>query len=163
MRTDPYDAAFLIEQSIAPPLVARRLFTIEPFLYASPELLKRCQIPVDPQDLHNLPCIALERLGKHWVLIREGRQVMLEIQPAYTFSSVELCREFALAGLGITMLRRQLAADDEKTGKLVRVLPEWMGLKHDLKLVTAPGQLPGRVRLFVEHMLASYSFFKDAI
>ena len=48
MRTDPFDVAFLIDSAIAPPLVARRLFTIEPYLYASPEFLKRFPIPSIP-------------------------------------------------------------------------------------------------------------------
>lgn len=163
MRTDPYDVAFLIDQAVAPPLIARKMLTIEPFLYASPKLFQRFRIPIEPNDLHDIPCIVLERLGYHWVLNKDGYQVKLEIQPAYTFSSVDLCREFALAGLGVTMLRKQLATEDEKMGRLVRVLPEWMAPKHDLKLVTAPGQLPKRIRLFVEHMLGCYSSFQDTM
>jgi Transcriptional regulator len=157
MRTEPYDVAFLIELSIAAPLITRRLLTIQPFLYASPELFKRYTKPVEPQDLHDLPCIVLERFGRQWVLEKAGRQVMLEIQPAYTFSSVDLCLDFALAGHGVAMLRDGLAAPDEKAGRLVRLLPEWKGFKHDVKLVTAPGQLPQRVRLFLEHIQTCYS------
>ena len=61
------------------------------------------------------------------------------------------------------MLRKQLGAADEQAGRLVRLLPGWTGLKHDLKLVTAPGQLPARVRLFVDHVQASYASHQDSV
>ena len=156
MRTDPYDVAFLIDPAIAPPLVARKLFTIEPQLYASPELFKRYPLPSSPDDLHALPCISLGRFGDQWTLDNGSRRVTVEIRPAFTFSAVDLCREFALAGHGVAMLRTVLVAPYEESGRLVRVLPDWSGPKHDLNLVTGPGQLPARVRLFLEYMQKHY-------
>lgn len=152
MRTDPYDVAFLIGPSIAAPLIARKMFTIEPFLYASPDLFKRYPQPVTPQDLYTIPCITLDRVGNRWTLSRGERHVTLEIEPRYRFSSSEICREFAVAGHGIAMLRASLALPDEKAGRLVRVLPEWSGFRHDLHLVTGPGQLPQRIRSFIDHV-----------
>ncbi|KHK00215.1 Transcriptional regulator, LysR family [Desulfovibrio sp. TomC] len=158
MRIDPYDVAFLIGPSIAPPLVARKLLTIEPFLYASPELFKHHPMPMEPKDLYRLPCIVLERFGHRWPMHNGNRQVIVDIEPQYTFSSVEMCRDFALAGHGIALLRDRLAAPDETAGRLVRVLPQWSGgLEHDVYLVTGPGQLPQRVRLFVDHIQANYA------
>ena len=158
MRIDPYDVAFLIGPSIAPPLVARKLLTIEPFLYASPELFKRYPMPMEPKDLHRLPCIVLERFGHRWPMHNGDRQVIVDIEPKYTFSSVEMCRDFALAGHGIALLRDRLAAPDETAGRLVRVLPQWSGgFEHDVYLVTGPGQLPQRLRLFVDHIQANYA------
>ncbi len=160
MRTDPYDVAFLIGPSIAPPLVARKLLTVEPFLYASPELFKRHPLPVEPNDLHQLPCIVLERFGPRWPMHNGKQQVIVEIQPKYTFSSVEMCYDFVLAGRGIALLRGVEAEPDEKAGRLVRVLPEWSGgFEHDVYLVTAAGQLPQRIRLFVDHIQALYASF----
>jgi len=158
MRIDPYDVAFLIGPSIAPPLVARKLLTIEPFLYASPELFKHHPVPVEPKDLYRLPCIVLERFGNRWPMHNGNQQVIVDIEPKYTFSSVEMCRDFALAGHGIALLRDRLAAPDETAGRLLRVLPQWSGgFEHDVYLVTGPGQLPQRVRLFVDHIQANYA------
>ena len=158
MRTDPYDVAFLIGPSIAQPLVARKLMTIQPFLYASREFFERHAMPVEPKDLHRLPCIVLKRFGRRWPMHNGERQVVVDIKPRYTFSSVEMCRDFALAGHGVALLRGLLAAPDESAGRLVRVLPEWSGgFEHDVSLVTGSGQLPRRVRLFVEHIQALYA------
>ena len=158
MRTDPYDVAFLIGPSILPPLIARKLMTIKPFLYASPELLKRHFVPREPKDLNQLPCIVLQRFGPRWPMHNGNRQITVEVQPKYSFSSVEMCRDFALAGHAVAMLHEGLADPDEKAGRLVRLLPDWSaGFVHDVNLVTGSSQLPLRVRMFVEHML-SYSY-----
>ncbi len=159
LRTDPYDIAFLIGPSIASPLVVRKLLTIEPVLYASPLLFERYPQPVEPKDLYKVPCIVLGRFGNRWTMSNGSRQETLELQPQYTFSSHELCREFAVAGHGIALLRDVFAAPDEKAGHLVRVLPEWCdSFKHDVYLVTGPGQLPQRVRCFIDHIQALRPF-----
>lgn len=49
LRTAPYDVAFLIGPSIAPPLIARKLLRIEPFIYASPQLLNAIPCLPSPQ------------------------------------------------------------------------------------------------------------------
>ncbi|GAB6037562.1 LysR family transcriptional regulator [Fundidesulfovibrio butyratiphilus] len=154
MRTDPYDVAFLIGPFIAPSLIARKLLTIEPFLYASPKLFERYPMPEEPGDLHKLPCIVLQRFGWRWPMHNGDRHVTVEVQPRYSFSSVEMCRDFVLAGHGVAMLRELRAGPDEKAGRLVRLLPDWSGgFVHDVCLVVGASQLPRRVRLFVDHVV----------
>ncbi len=158
MRTDPYDVGFLISPFIPPPLVARKLLTIEPFLFASPVFLERYPLPREPKDLLQLPCIVLERFGRRWPMHNGKRQVTIDVEPRYLFSSVELCRDFALAGHGVALLRGVMVASDEKEGRLVRILPEWSGgFEHDVSLVTSSGQLPRRIRLFVDHIQKMFS------
>ncbi len=155
MRTDPYDVAFLIGSSVAPHLVARKLLTVEPYLYASPRLLERYAVPEKPEDLYQMPCIVLERFGRRWPMHNGDRHVTLEMRPRYTFSSAEMCREFALAGHGVALIRDVQVREDEAAGRLVRLLPAWAGgFAHTVSLVTGSGQLPKRVRLFVDHMLS---------
>lgn len=157
LRTAPYDVAILIGPAIAQPLVARKIITVEPFLYASPELLERHPMPREPKDLLRLPCIVLEHFGRRWPMRKGKRQVVVEVQAHYTFSSVEVCRDFALAGLGVALLRGLVVEPDEQAGRLVRLLPEWSGgFGHDVSIVTGPGQLPRRVRLFVDHIKAIF-------
>lgn len=158
LRTEPYDVAFLIGPSIAPPLVARRLLRIEPFIYASPEFLERYPMPVVPEDLYQLPCIVLERFGRRWPMFNGKRQITIKIQPKYTFSSIGICIDFALAGHGLALIRRQEATPFEKEGRLVKVLPDWCrGFEHDVHAVTGSSQLPQRVRLFLNHIQGAYN------
>lgn len=157
LRTEPYDVAFLIGPAIAPPLIARRLLRIVPFIYASPKLFERYPMPDAPEDLQQIPCIALERFGSRWPMFNGKRQVTIQIQPKYTFSSVDICRDFALAGHGLTLIRRQEAEPYEKSGRLIKVLPEWSGgFEHDVHVVTGSTQLPQRIRLFLDHIQEFY-------
>ena len=153
----PYDVAFLIGPVANPELVARKLFTIDPYLYASPALFERWPMPVVPEDIHKLPCIGLDRFGNTWTLTKGETEATLVIQPRFTFSSSGLCREFAVAGHGVAMLRSALAESDEKSGALIRLLPEWRGPVHDMYMVTGPGQLPRRIRLFMDYMLHAFA------
>ncbi|WP_316897147.1 LysR family transcriptional regulator [Pseudodesulfovibrio indicus] len=154
MRTDPYDVAFLIGSNIAPSLVARKLVTIEPHLYAAPSLLERYPLPREPGDLSGLPCIVLQRFGCRWPMHNGERQVFVEVQPQYSFSSVGVCLDFTLAGHGVGMIRGRDAESAEQSGRLVRVLPDWSGgFVHDVSMVTGSSQLPRRVRLFMDHIL----------
>lgn len=158
MRTDPYDVAFLIGPSIAEPLVARKLMTIEPFLYAAPSLFDRYPVPVEPTDLHKVPCIVLQRFGRRWAMHNNQRHVTIEVEPHYSFSSVDMCLDFALAGHGIMLLRRQEGEPHEKAGRLVKVLPEWSGgFEHDVHMVTGSTEHPRRLRLFLDHIRDFYT------
>lgn len=158
MRTDPFDVAFVTGVPIAPALVARKLMTINPFLYASPKLLERYPLPEEPTDLHRLPCIVLQRFGRRWPMHNGSRQVTVEVEPQYSFSSVEMCRDFLLAGHGVAMIRKERAEADEQAGRLVRLLPDWSGgFVHDVNLVMGSSELPQRVRLFVDHVLSRFS------
>lgn len=71
---------------------------------------------------------------------------------AHILCNVSLCLEFALAGHGVAMLRKNMAAPEEKRGRLVRLLPEWNGPHHDLYTVTPAGQKPERVRIFADYL-----------
>ncbi|ABB39287.2 transcriptional regulator, LysR family [Oleidesulfovibrio alaskensis G20] len=158
MRTAPFDVAFVTGNAIAPALVTRKLLTIEPFLYASPLLLERYPMPREPDDLHRMPCIVLQRFGGRWPMHNGSRQVTVDVVPRYSFSSVEMCRDFLLAGHGVALLRKERARPDEKAGRLVRLLPDWSGgFVHDVNLVMGSRQLPMRVRLFVDHVLAQFA------
>ena len=163
IRKDPYDVVFSVSPFADPSLVARKIFTIDIFLYASPTLFEKFPVPACPQDLLGLPCIILERFGNQWPLRDGSREVTLSVRQRHRFSSVELCHEFVRAGHGVAFLRQGLAARDEKSGRLVRLLPDWRGPEHYLYMITGPKELSRRVRLFVDHMKEHFAHVsKDA-
>lgn len=144
-------------------LIARKIFTISPRVYAAPSLLKTCPLPEKPEDLLAMPCIRLNRSENAWVLCNGERTETLHFQPAFQFSSIFLCNEFALAGRGVAMLRRGFAEPHVRAGTLVRLLPEWTGPEHAYYLVRIPGQIPKRVRLVIDYLVAHFERIdKDA-
>ena len=138
------------------PLVARKIFTISPGIYAAPLLLKAYPPPTKPEELLAMPCIRLNRSGNSWGLSNGTRTITLHFQPAFQFSSISLCNEFALAGRGVAMLRRGFAEPRVREGSLVRLLPEWTGPEHAYYLVRMPGQIPQRVRLVIDYIIAHF-------
>lgn len=151
--TEPYDIDLRESPLVESGLSARKLLTIDPGIYASPALLKRCPMPQTPQDILGMPSIVLERIGNIWPLSRGNERQTLHIRPAYSFSSITMCREFALAGRGVFLFRKDSAALDESGGRLVRLLPEWSGPVHKLYIVMPGGQLPRRISVFVDYLV----------
>ena len=137
-------------------LVARKVFVITLGLYAAPSLLKKYTAPGKPEDVLAMPCIRLARSGGAWVLNDGARTAPLPVRPAFQSSSISLCNEFALSGRGVAMLRRDFAEPHVRSGALVRLLPEWSGPSHDYYLLRTPGQIPKRVRLVFDHLIAHF-------
>lgn len=133
--------------------VARKMFTVAPVLYGPPRIVHACGCPKKPEDIPVFPCISLARTGNSWVFTKGRTQKIITVAPQYTFSSIAICHEFAVAGHGITMLRKNIAEENERDGSLVRLLPEWSGMHHDMYIITPQRQIPRRVRLFVEFIL----------
>jgi len=138
-------------------LVAKKLFTLRPAVYASPKLLKKYPVPATPQDLCNMPCIALSRFGRVWEL-RQGEKIsVVYTSPKFTVSSALLVQEFVLGGHGVGLLREDVVASHEESGQLVRLLPQWKGPEHDLFIIVGGSQVPRRVQVFVDYMLKHFS------
>lgn len=155
--SEPYDVVFGIGPLPDSSLIAKRIFTVFPAVFASPKLLERYSPPEDPQDLCAMPCIALSRFGNLWELRRNGKISVVHTTPRFTVSSALLVREFALGGHGVGLLRKELAAPYEESGQLVRLLPQWNGPDHDMFVIVGGSQVPRRVQVFVEYMLKFFS------
>lgn len=150
---DPYDIYIRLGLMADPSCIARKMYAVAPVVYASPQLLDAHGTPEQPEDILSFPCISLARTGNDWVLCKGDCKKTITVTPAHTFSSILLCHEFALAGHGITMLRKHIAAHDEQEGNLVHVLSDWCGLQHNLYIITGKRQIPQRVRLAVDFLM----------
>lgn len=152
LLTEPYDVDFRNGPLTDSSLKARKVITFETYLYAAPKLLEVYQTPSHPDELRTMPYISLNRVGAFLDLFRGAEHVAVQTRPVHSFGSVSLVQEFAVAGHGVCMLRSHTAYRDEQAGRLIRLLPEWTGRKHDVFMVMAPGKMPRRVRIFVDYM-----------
>ena len=152
LLTEPYDVDFRNGPLTDSSLKARKVITFETYLYAAPKLLEVYQAPSHPDELHTMPYISLNRVGALLDLFRGTEHVDVQMRPAHSFGSISLVREFTVAGHGVSMLRSHTAYRDEQAGRLIRLLPEWTGRKHDVFMVMAPGKMLRRVRIFLDYM-----------
>lgn len=153
LLTDPYDLDIRVGSEMPDSsLVARRLGQARPALYAAPALLAGRPAPGRPADLAQIPAVTVASAGEQLSLSREGRSEAVKLRVAHQFTCGCACLEFALAGLGLTLLSPRQAEPHLKSGALVRLLADWSLPAEDVYLVSASSRVPKRVRLFMEHL-----------
>lgn len=156
LLTEPYDVDIRFGPLADSNLVVRKIYTIRPGVYASPQLLRKFPAPAAPEDLANMPCIFLAGHANTWKLFNGQQQAQVTVRrPAHIVNSVKIWSDFALAGLGVGLLGSVEAARHEKNGALLRLLPEWSAAPIEMYLILANKQLPQRLRLLVDY-LADY-------
>lgn len=145
---------------------AQRLVDVEQVLVASPQFLARAGTPQSPRDILAQPCITQRQLAGpvEWRLYRGDEVVALNVQGWLGTSSATLVERAAADGLGIARISSWVARESLRSGRLVRVLPEWSC--HDpreedvgLHVVYAQGagvDIPLKSRVFVD-------FVKEAV
>jgi len=132
-------------------LVARKIGTLQVELYASPAYAERARLPSN-----------LSELGRHKIVAvgaRDGK-ISWELEGPRGAESVELacrigCDDYGfvratlVAGGGIGLIPRMIAASEVATGRLVRVLPEY-GVSGAALYVIYPSarQVPTKVTVF---------------
>lgn len=123
---EPYDVAVYIGVPRNEHLPVRRLKDLSRGVYASPTYLEQNGVPQTPSDLLHHQCIALENQlteGIWSFFTPEGD--MSTVAPRMTSTDILVVHEMVTAGLGLGIFTHVLAAAGERSGRLVRVLPEW--------------------------------------
>lgn len=136
-------------------MIVRQLGVAQVVLCASPAYLARAGRPEQPEDLSRHSCLNFshEYLRHHWH-VNTGNGVMdVPIISKFVSNSGVLLRELALAGMGIAMRPSYTLGDDLRSGKLVRVLPEFdMGQVVISMVYPSRRLLSAKVRSFAEHV-----------
>lgn len=125
---DGFDLAIRI--TAEPPLtraVALPLCRSRILMCASPDYLARHGAPADVAGLsaHTLIDYSLARARGEWTLSRGDERERVRVTSPLVANNGELCRAFALAGLGITRQPDFIVGDDIAAGRLQEVLPGW--------------------------------------
>lgn len=138
-------------------LIARRLGRLEIALFASPDHLARHGVPETPEALATHPFC---RVGvtRAPVTLRlegpQGRVAQIGAQVRFRSTDVDAVTCATTGALGIGVLPVWSAAQHEREGRLVRVLPGWRAEAREVCAVW-PGSrtLPRRVRAFLDRLV----------
>jgi DNA-binding transcriptional LysR family regulator len=109
-------------------LVVKTLGLTSFVLVASPELLEHVGKPRAPEDLHQVPTVAMSAVDgrSSWPLVGpDGSDFELQHRPAYTVDDLLMLKCAALQGTGMTVLPDFMCIDEVRQGLLVPVLPGW--------------------------------------
>lgn len=108
-----------------------------------------------PADLKSWPWITISGFQfwntKEIKLSRNRAEQTLHVSPVLTSEGVTSIREAVRAGLGVSLIPEFLIRDDLRSGRLVRLLPQWNPQDLPVHVVYAGARLlPARVRAFVD-------------
>ncbi len=114
-------------------------------LCASPDYIARHGMPASPRELprHDCLCFMLsDRSHNHWTFMRGAEIVEVDVQGSMQSDNGDTVRRMALMGEGIVYKSYLDVAADLRSGRLVRLCPDWQGELAPLNLIS-----PGRQHL----------------
>ncbi|GAB5994303.1 LysR family transcriptional regulator [Aeromonas enteropelogenes] len=137
-------------------LAARRLWSTERLLCASPDYLARSPAIARPEDLlrHERVAVSSGFLASHWCFEQDGREVLVDPPSRFRVNNITCAREAAKAGLGVASLPAMLCLEELECGELVSLLPEWQQPRVPIYLLFPERRLmPRKLRAFIDFMV----------
>lgn len=122
-----FDLALRVADDLTPGLIARRLTPIRFVVCASPEYLRRCGAPATPADLAGHECLIFSDsdVAGEWRFRRDGDTSTVRVQGKFHGNNGNILCNAAAGGLGIVYQPTFLTHELLRSGRLVRLFPEW--------------------------------------
>jgi DNA-binding transcriptional LysR family regulator len=149
--SEPFDVAIRMGEPENSQLIARKLASFTPYLYASPAYLERSGEPSTPAELEQHECLVFLRADS-WTLHDGKRSTTVTVGGRFMLNSVGMMRRLATLGMGITMMTEEIVADELASGKLRRILPQWHGAPKSVYAITETRLLPAKTQRFIEFL-----------
>lgn len=142
-------------------LKARKLADIRTIVVAAPSYVKQYGSPEQPADLSQHVTLAYSNLRPHdcWTLCSEdGEEARVNVRNLAVMNSGNAMLPLLCAGRAIALMPEFLIADELRTGRLVRMLPNWSYRKVGLHIVTpSSGPRPARVTAVIDFLARQLS------
>jgi DNA-binding transcriptional LysR family regulator len=165
---DRVDVGFRVGRSAEEGVIARRLFTLQLIICASPDYIARHGVPETPEALALHRCSVFRHPATGRALpwyFKVGDSVVLhEVVPAMSTNEEQLEIEAVLAGHVIAMLTGVTAAAHIRAGRLVPLLtayiPDHMGIYvYYGSRTSQPARARAFIELAVERLLDNRDYF----
>jgi DNA-binding transcriptional LysR family regulator len=119
-------------------LIARKVFSLELFLCASPDFVHGLPEPLTmPSQVDDLPFIDFGFCGpRKLVVTNNKRRYELSPQVRARANNFQVCKQYILHGLGIGAMPTQILCTDElRDGSMVPVLEQWTPEPLDVHMI----------------------------
>ena len=147
-------------------ILARRIAPNRRLLCASPDYLARRGQPAVPRELAGHDCIVIrenERAFNNWQLTDGTQQVTVKVHSPLAVNHGEIAVDWALTGHGIILRSEWDIAADLRAGRLVRVLPDWIGIAADIHAIYPQRHLlTAKVRAFVDFLDERFAPWRES-
>jgi putative flavoprotein involved in K+ transport len=134
-------------------LIQRRLGKVQRVVCASPIYLARRGTPRAPRDLNGHNCLNVSNASRthRWRFASKAGELEVDVMGNLCSNSIEAVRAAALNGRGVCLLPLLSVAEDRKTGRLLRLLPDYVPFQTAIQAVYPGGRhLSTRVRTFLD-------------
>lgn len=142
-------------------ILARKIAANRRVLCAAPDYLARAGTPQRLEDLARHNCIVLregEPAFGTWVLCSGKQTRSVKVGGNLSVNHGEVAVEWALAGHGILLRSLWDIGADIAAGRLVQVLPDWIGSPADIYALYPPRlQLAAKVRVFLDFLAERFA------
>ena len=158
---DGFDLAIRSGNLPSSSLIARKLAPLNSALCASPSYLEKYGTPQTLSDLEQHNCLVFSHSQdiRAWTFTKGDAQQSVEVSGNYQVNNSEAIREALLNDVGIARLPTFVAGPDIKSGKLVRLFPQYRMSHKTIYAVFLERQyMPAKVRAFLDF---SINYFGD--
>lgn len=154
--SEPVDLAIRLGSLRDSSLFASRLARSRRVLCASPDYLARYGAPKAPEDLRDHEIITLE-LGHYrnnrWSFERKGKVTEVKVESRLCADDGALVRQWAVDGLGIAYKSWLDVVSDIEAGRLVQLLPDYLGEPFEVHLVYPQrATMPETTRKMIDYL-----------
>lgn len=137
-------------------LLVRKLATVHQQLFASAAYIRQYGAPRSPRDLaQHATLVYLHADSVHsWELHGRNKVQQVAFKPRFKLGSSVILRDMLIAGAGVGALPDFIAQAAERTGSLVRVLPDWeLPVRHVYAVTASRLGADAKALAFVDHVL----------
>ena len=125
-----FDCGVRHEEELQGDMISIRISDPVPLIFvASPAYLAEHGSPLKPDDLARHRCISYRHASSgalhRWEFECDGASIALAVPSTFITNDVDVMRDAALAGIGVSCLIDRQAAPHIANGELVEVLPGW--------------------------------------
>ena len=153
---DQLDVSILIARTLPDSAyVSQKIGISHCVLVASPEYLQRHAAPLTPEDLNDHPCLLLgtvDYVRDEWQLkSKTGDATFTPKGPSFSVNDMDAMAVAVRAGAGIGLLAGFSAIEDLRSGRLVRVLPEFHTYERNVYAVYTSRQfIDAKITRFID-------------
>jgi DNA-binding transcriptional LysR family regulator len=127
-------------------LAFKKIASLPRTLVASPKYVAENHDIKEPQDLHDVPALAIRRDLVEWNLRnRDGVTTTVTPKIGFAANRQTILIDAAVAGLGIVNLPNFMIETELKFGTLVRVLPDWEPSPVEMTALWQKDRITGRL------------------
>lgn len=151
-----FDLAIRLGRLADSSLMARKLCAVETVLCAAPEYLRTSGSPRTPRDLVRHSCLvytyampqSVWRFAEH-----TGGEEVVHISGRFSSNSGDTLLTLALKGAGVILAPDYIVDDDLRTGRLIRLLPEYTTVETPVYAVYPHSRyLSAKTRTFIDFL-----------